>query len=871
MQVQLLKVVDGQSSVLATLKSTSWLSNKWIRLTLTTVGDQLYVQVFRTDTAQYLAADGSWQYSATQALHVQDGALASDGFAGVARVAKYAGTVQFDNFATAEPASDLVRESIIEERFSRPVPGGLPAGWTQWSENAAAFRVSTTQTLTDSAAFRTSLANQGVIRAWYNTDLPADVDIGATVYLEGSAPAQIIGRGRDLATNAPSYYAVRVTSGMQLQLLRVVNGETSVIGSLQSNEALAGKWVRITLSMVGSDLRVSAYRVDIARYLNDNGDWEVMPVWAMEVTDSAISGSGRAGVGRGDSAAGRVTIDSFVVTKNPAQPSAAGGSFNFDANPGASLPGGWSQWNSNATGGFSVSNQQASSSPNGLMSDGGSGLESRTWLNNFQAADAQVGADVYLNSLVPTQLILRGQNLDSDSPSYYAASLTRGLDVQLIRVDNGQTTVLTDVSSATWDTNLWVRLNFAVQGNTLQLQVIRLDNGKYLDQDGNWETDPAIAASVNDTSLPGAGFAGIGRPAIYSGQISIDNVDIQSLAATPPSDVPPIETPPVTTPPIDPATDGESPTPTDPGTTGTPTSETPAPTTPTPTAPPPVDTPTSTPSSLPSVPQHLSHIRIAQFAYYGTTIGSVEKSLLKNDIDLVIANTGLVDTIGAVSSQTPQFIYTNASNIYRELLTDWLNYADAHGISREEAFYHVTQPTPFTGDSASSWPVNWFWSVYLGADGNWLDKTSFARDTTQSLTLGDAGQSLLLGNTERFREINFDLVSGASAGWQGRWSTPAPPTPPAIRRPGRRSMSFPTAPAASRNRAGSPSIHPPTGPPTKWATGRGCSMCGCERPPTAKRRSRAASWAGTMSTPVGPRQARFPSSTSRPTRMATAI
>src|SRR5262245_38136061 len=124
MQVQLLKVIDGESTVLATLKSASWLSNKWARVTLTTIGDDLYVQVFRTDTAQYLNSDGQWQFSATQAIHVQDDSLAAGGNAGLARSAQYAGAVHFDNFVTAPPG-DLGQQSLAEEKFTRPVPGGL--------------------------------------------------------------------------------------------------------------------------------------------------------------------------------------------------------------------------------------------------------------------------------------------------------------------------------------------------------------------------------------------------------------------------------------------------------------------------------------------------------------------------------------------------------------------------------------------------------------------------------------------------------------------------------------------------------------------------------------------------------------------------
>src|SRR5262249_23767412 len=108
-------------------------------------------------------------------------------------------------------------------------------------------------------------------------------------------------------------------------------------------------------------------------------------------------------------------------------------------------------------------------------------------------------------------------------------------------------------------------------------------------------------------------------------------------------------------------------------------------------------------------------------------------------------------------------------NIYRNLLTDWLSYADSNGLDRESAFFHVTQETAFTGDSASSQPVNWFWNVSLGADGNWADLTSPAHSVANSFTLGGQDQSLALGYTEKSGEVNLRLLQGASAGWQGTW------------------------------------------------------------------------------------------------------
>src|SRR5262249_40572005 len=102
--------------------------------------------------------------------------------------------------------------------------------------------------------------------------------------------------------------------------------------------------------------------------------------------------------------------------------------------------------------------------------------------------------------------------------------------------------------------------------------------------------------------------------------------------------------------------------------------------------------------------QHYSYIRVAQLAYYGTPIGDFEQNLLKNSVDLVVANPVYLDQIASVSPNTTRLIYSNVSNIYLDLLTDWDTYADQHGYDRESAFFHVNKATSFTGDSSSSRP-----------------------------------------------------------------------------------------------------------------------------------------------------------------------
>ena len=168
----------------------------------------------------------------------------------------------------------------------------------------------------------------------------------------------------------------------------------------------------------------------------------------------------------------------------------------------------------------------------------------------------------------------------------------------------------------------------------------------------------------------------------------------------------------------------------------------------------------------PATVQHYPYIRVAMLAYNGLQLGEFEKNLLKNSVDLVVPTTSLLTQIDPIAPTTPQLIYTNLSNVYLDLLTDWLDYADRHGFDREQAFYHVARATPFTGDSGSSRPVDWFWAIKRGSDvSGWADFTQVAKNSTPSVTFAPAGQSVVIGYPEKFREININLSRPGSSSW----------------------------------------------------------------------------------------------------------
>jgi hypothetical protein len=329
----------------------------------------------------------------------------------------------------------------------------------------------------------------------------------------------------------------------------------------------------------------------------------------------------------------------------------------------------------------------------------------------------QASADVYVNALTGSQVLVRGSNLSSNTPTYYALTIRRGLYAQLVRVVNGNTTVLADLSSTTWFEGMWARLTLTANGNQLTGQIYRPDTGQYLNASGKWQSAQTNAFSVTDSAIGGAGYAGVGRIAGYAGNVYFDNFSVTPLAT--------------------PSSGGGN---------------------------------QSSGGAAAPIPQHDSWIRIAELAYSGTTIGVYEDQLLQNTVDLVVTDAGsLSQQIAAVAPNTPQLAYINFTSLYGSLLTDWDAWADAHGVSREAAFLHVTRATPFSGTSPSSQPVNWFWGVYQGGNTpNYIDLTAAAHIAGDaSFSLGTWGTATYIAYPEAFGQLNFNLSNGAGYGWSG--------------------------------------------------------------------------------------------------------
>lgn len=113
----------------------------------------------------------------------------------------------------------------------------------------------------------------------------------------------------------------------------------------------------------------------------------------------------------------------------------------------------------------------------------------------------------------PRSTCSRGQNLGGATPSYYAASIIRGVEVQLLKVTNGQVAVLGTVKLVEWMSGRWVTVTVRAEGDALAVRVHRGETNEYLSPDGKWTRQTVAAIEARDASIRSGGLVGFSRPA----------------------------------------------------------------------------------------------------------------------------------------------------------------------------------------------------------------------------------------------------------------------------------------------------------------------------------------------------------------------
>lgn len=703
----------------------------------------------------------------------------------------------------------------------------FPVGWVAWSNDAISLpSVQAGVGVNNSAAVVSPGSSRTVGYSWQTQSVNADTGASASIFADSLVPALVIARGQNLDSNTPSYLAAVVTRGLTVELWQVTAGQITVLASLSSPSStyVSRQWVKVSLVPTGTNATITVSRQDTGQFLNSQGQWQATETTAISAKVAAQSGDGLLGMGRAARYAGTVKFDNFALVPTPtptptptspppASPPATSLPLvveNFNNVVVGTIPNTWTTWSSSPTASFQAAAPKVSLPTNSIASNSPllSNAAARAWVEEDLGANVDVAASVYLDSLISAQVFARGTNLATRTPTYYAVTITRGLQASLVKVQDGVSTTLATIRSTAYFSGQWVRVNLIVEGDRIRVTITRQDTGQYLQSNGTWGPAPNNLFDLRDGSITAAGRVGVARAASVAGAVSFDDFEARALA--------PVLKPTVAVQAVGTlsglsfvgsvafvakAHAGSSPL----------TSlefklngETRFISTNRDTATWTLDTRTlangkftltvrvvdsngcsalvdltflvnnaaTDPLPKPTAPSHYDHIRIAMLAYSGTPMGEFEQSLLRTSVDLVIPNSAYLATIDGIAPDTPQIIYTNLSNTYGTLLTDWLNYADANGLSREDAFYHVAQATTFSGSSPSSQPVSWFWNVSLvsttGTDVKDLTKAS--RGTSNTTTKwGSAGQAMVVGYTDEFREINVNVTSASANGWAGVW------------------------------------------------------------------------------------------------------
>lgn len=444
-------------------------------------------------------------------------------------------------FVEALESRETPSVTFVDSTFES-VSSGLPGDWNQWSNDGSSpFGVATTGTSpaptsgTNVLAYSPPFSSTNAL-AWNEQVVDKDATISANVFLSSANPVRILGRGSNLNTSTPTYYALTITRGLTVGLAKVVGGTASAVGtSVTSTDYVSQKWARVTLDISGSTLRAQVQRLDNGQYLTSAGGWQASPVWAVTATDTSITAGDLTGIGRFATDANPLYFDDFRVEK-------AGGE-NFDGVATGSLPGDWAQWSSNGSSPFAVSPATsgtnpiyARSAPNALAFTPLSTVSGRAWYNVSQSANVTVSTDVYLNNPLDSVIFARGANLSGTTPTYYAANIRRGLTASLSKVTSGtETGIGTAVTSGDYVSQLWVTVTLDVQGSTVRMQVQRRDTNQYLTSAGGWQSAPTWAVTATDTAITAGGYTGVSRKSGNANATSFDNFVVTPGPASPPS------------------------------------------------------------------------------------------------------------------------------------------------------------------------------------------------------------------------------------------------------------------------------------------------------------------------------------------------
>jgi len=156
----------------------------------------------------------------------------------------------------------------------------------------------------------------------------------------------------------------------------------------------------------------------------------------------------------------RIALEPLEARENPA--SLISESFDTVAFPG------WAEWTNDGSDAFQRTDGQGVNGTGGLVSTAGSRTGGLMWNTMQVPAGTGAAVTVRLDSLVPAFVFARGSNLGTATPSYVAATVTRGTAINVWEVNAGSVTVLATVQSppASYFSGNWARVSLVPSGDS---------------------------------------------------------------------------------------------------------------------------------------------------------------------------------------------------------------------------------------------------------------------------------------------------------------------------------------------------------------------------------------------------------------------
>ncbi|QJW92800.1 C2 family cysteine protease [Frigoriglobus tundricola] len=124
-QASLVQVINGQTTTLAAVTSSDYVSGKWVDVELTAQGTSLAASIYRTDTKQWLTSTGTWASTPAFAFTVSNATSLAAGVAGIGRAASYYGTINFDNFTAGAVGTVGPAVTVTSDANASTVSGAV--------------------------------------------------------------------------------------------------------------------------------------------------------------------------------------------------------------------------------------------------------------------------------------------------------------------------------------------------------------------------------------------------------------------------------------------------------------------------------------------------------------------------------------------------------------------------------------------------------------------------------------------------------------------------------------------------------------------------------------------------------------------------